>query len=486
MSAVLERTTVPTMAAVSRASSLSRLRGFDSGAREFDDTPCTAQGALPQWLQGSLLLNGPALWDLPQGRYAHWFDGLAMLHRVQLGGGRAVYRSRFTHSQSFELARAAGRPVVGEFATPDTEPWLSRIRHFFHPRSSDNPAVVMSRIGDRWIACTESPHLIEFDPSTLATIGELKHDDSLDLALMAAHGMTDSQGDYWNVGVEFGPKCHYRLFRIRAGSTRREQVGAIQVRKSGYLHAFARSARHVLLWETALRAQPLGFLFTHRPYQANFRWEPASGSALHAISLSDGTSRRWEIPPMMCFHAVQAFEDGDDLVLDLCDYPDATVFEDLALAAVRSGTRQRTAARVTRYRLRPGQDEALIEPLGSGFELPQVHPGRPEAGAARWAWGAGYDPEDRAHFLDRTVRLDLATGERKEWLRPDAVQLEPLFVPRPGGVDEDDGVLLVCTLADGDASTKLAVLDPRLMECLAMVEMPQVVPFGFHGAFRPA
>ena len=484
MSAVLESSTVRTMAADARASSLSRLRGFDSGAAELDDTTCAVHGALPQWLQGSLLLNGPALWDLPQGRYAHWFDGLAMLHRVRFDGGRAVYRSRFAHSQSFDLARAAGRPVVGEFATPDTEPWLSRITHFFHPRSSDNPAVVMSRIGNRWIACTESPHLVEFDPASLATLGELKHDDGLDLALMAAHGMTDSRGDYWNVGVEFGPKCFYRLFRIRSGSTRREQVGAIQVRKAGYLHAFARSASHMLVWETALRAQPLGFLFTHRSYQANFRWEPGPGSAIHAISLADVTSRRWEIPPMMCFHAVQAFEDGQDLVLDLCDYPDATVFEDLALAAVRSGARQRTAARLTRYRMKPGQEEVLIEPLASGFELPQVHPDRPESGAARWSWGAGYDPEDRAHFLDRTVRIDLETGERQEWRRPHAVQLEPLFVPRPGGSGEDDGVLLVSTLADGDLATKLAVIDPRRMECLAMVDMPQVVPFGFHGAFH--
>ena len=49
-----------------------------------------------------------------------------------------------------------------------------------------------------------------------------------------------------------------------------------------------------------------------------------------------------------------------------------------------------------------------------------------------------------------------------------------------------DGVLLVSTLADGDVSTKLALLDPRAMECVATVELPQVVRFGVHGAFQPA
>jgi beta,beta-carotene 9',10'-dioxygenase len=462
-----------------------RLRGFDTGARELDDTELAVHGKLPAWLHGHLLLNGPAVWDLPDGRYAHWFDGLAMLHRVHFAEGRAVYRSRFARSQSFALAQAAGKPVVGEFSTSDTEPWLKRLTHFFHPRSTDNPAVVMSRIGERWVACTESHHLTEFDPATLATLGELPHDDALDMPLMAAHGMTDSRGDYWNVGVELGPRCTYRLFRIRAGSTARESIGAFTVKKSGYLHAFARSAHHALVWETALRAQPLGFLFTRRPYMGNFRWEPAGGSAIHAISLADGSVRRWEIPPMMCFHAVQAYEDGSDLVLDLCDYPDASIFDDLRLDALRSGARQHTAARLTRYRLQPGRSEAQLQHLGDGFELPQVHPARAEEGAARWAWGAGYDAEDRTHFLDRTVRIDLTTGERREWQRPDAVQLEPLLVPRPGGIDEDDGVLLVPTLADGDAATQIAVVDPRRMECLATVHAPQVLPFGFHAAFHP-
>lgn len=82
------------------------------------------------------------------------------------------------------------------------------------------------------------------------------------------------------------------------------------------------------------------------------------------------------------------------------------------------------------------------------------------------------------------MRIDLTTGERSEWQRPDAVQLEPLLVPRPGGIDEDDGVLLVPTLADGDTATQIAVVDPRRMECLATVHAPQVLPFGFHAAFH--
>jgi carotenoid cleavage dioxygenase-like enzyme len=56
-------------------------------------------------------------------------------------------------------------------------------------------------------------------------------------------------------------------------------------------------------------------------------------------------------------------------------------------------------------------------------------------------------------------------------------------VPRPGGSTDDDGVLMVPTLADADAGTVVAVVDAARMSLLAEIEAPQVVPFGFHAAF---
>jgi carotenoid cleavage dioxygenase-like enzyme len=70
--------------------------------------------------------------------------------------------------------------------------------------------------------------------------------------------------------------------------------------------------------------------------------------------------------------------------------------------------------------------------------------------------------------------------------RPGAVHLEPLFVPRPGGTADDDGVLLVPVLGPDDATGVVAVVDARTMQGLAELAAPQVLPFGFHAAFVPA
>ena len=188
---------------------------------------------------------------------------------------------------------------------------------------------------------------------------------------------------------------------------------------------------------------------------------------------------------MMCFHAVQAWEDGETLVAELATYDDARVFDELRLAPLRQGRPLRAVPQLTRYRLEPGRSQARVEPFGAAFELPQVHPARWGHARAGIAWGAGLDAGADSRFFDRTLRLDLQTGETRCWQRERATQLEPLFVPRPGAQAEDDGVLLVPTLADGDEGTRIGVVDAASMQCLALLHVPQVIPFGFHAAWVP-
>jgi len=474
--------TPPETRAVAQA---GRLRGFASGAREIDDAAVQVRGTLPPWLRGTLLLNGPALWDLPNGSYRHWFDGLAMLHRIRLGEGEPCYRSRFLRSEDYRASTAAGKPAFGGFGTPEPPGLWRRIRSIFAPEVTDNCVVVMSRVGGRWAATTESPRVVGFDADTLETTGELAFQDQEKLHLMAAHGINDAGGNYWNVGIAFGPQCTYKLFRVRPDSMVREVVGQFQAKEAGYLHAFAMTPSYAIVWEPAWRARPLSFVFTGRAYMDHFVWKPETGSRIHAIRLRDGTVHSWDIPPMMCFHAIQAYEDGGALVAELVVYDDSAVVRELDLQARRQGVPFGAATRLTRYRLVPGQRRAEPQIFAHNLELPQVHPSRWGRTRASMVWGSGMGDPDHAPFLQCTMKLDLATGATTMWDRGGAVQLEPLFVAPPGSQREDEGVLLVPTLTDSDEGTVIAVLDPATMHCMAELQLPQVVPFGFHAAWQP-
>ncbi|MBI5277049.1 MAG: carotenoid oxygenase family protein [Burkholderiales bacterium] len=463
-----------------------RLRGFATGAREFDDTPVEVKGELPAWLRGNLLLNGPALWELPQGSYGHWFDGLAMLHRIRLGQGEATYRSRFMLSDDYRRSTAMGRPAMSGFGTDDLPGLWRRLRGIFSPQVTDNASVVMSQVGGGWAAATESPRMVAFDPDSLQTRGPVCFDDKLVLHLMSAHGINDAAGDYWNVGIEFGPQCTYKLFRVKKGSLTREVVGSFKCKEPGYLHGFAMTPKHAVIWETAWRAQPLAFMFSGKSYMDHFRWKPEGGSRIHTVSLADGKVQSWDVPAMVCFHAVQAYEDAQGVVAELAVYADASVMRELMLEVRRQGTPLKCVPRLARYRLHAGQSRAEPEFFGPLCELAQVHPSRWTRSRATLAWGASAAGDFTSAFLDRTVRIELDTGHWTTWQRGGAIQLEPLFVAPEGATGEEEGVLLVPTLADGDTGTVIGVVDPARMTAMAELHLPQVVPFGFHAAFKGA
>lgn len=488
--------------APTQSSTVTRLRGLESTARELPDTPVEIRGQIPSWmLGGSLLLNGPALWDLPHGSYGHWFDGLAMLHRVRLapgevGGASASYRSRYLQTDDLRESLAARKPARAAFGTPDPAGFFTRMRHLRHPKVTDNGAVVMARIGSQWVAQTETPLLTSFDPDTLATTGRIVYDDAEVVHVMSAHGLTDGQGTYWNVGLELGPRCTYKLFKIVAGSRTREVVARWSVRQAGYLHAFAMTPTHAIVWQPAMRLNAIKLALLGRGFIDSFAWKGEAGSRIDAISLTDGSVRSWAVPAMTGFHAVQAWDepspDGRSpatLVLDLCTTDGPEIFGALRLERLRAGEPVGVRHRVQRYRLEPGRGEAQPQPLApeASVELPSVHGAYWGKQRSRHAWFAGFDPEGRAPMFDRTVKLDLDAGRiAGTWQREAAVQMEPLFVDRPGSTAEDDGVLLVPTLAEGDAGTVVGVIDPASMQCLATLHLPQVVPFGFHAAWKPA
>jgi len=456
-----------------------RARGFFSGAREIDDAAVDVRGSLPPWLRGRLLLNGPALWELPGGRLDHWFDGYAMYHALRIEDAGVRYRSRFCNSESYRRSVAAGAPVYGEFGSANPAGLLARLRG---PQFTDNPAVVMSRLGERWFSVTETPFLTFFDPQTLGTLERLDLGHGAEaMHLMSAHGITLPDGSYLNVAAAFGARCALKLFRLAPGATSPDVIARIRTAKPGYTHGFALAAGQAVLWETALRAQPLAFRFGGQSYADGFRWEPEGGSSVHAVALDTGAVRSWRIPPMMAFHATQAWSEGRDVVLEIAIYEDAQVFGDLRLER-RRACAPASPSRHVRYRLRDGATEAEPQPVGGpSIELQQVHPDRIGRARARVCWGTGIGA--RGELFDGTHRIDLDSGEAMTWRRIDATHLEPLFVPRPEGVGDDDGVLLVPTLADEDETTVIAVLDAHSMTCVAELRAPQVVPFGFHAAF---
>ncbi len=180
------------------------------------------------------------------------------------------------------------------------------------------------------------------------------------------------------------------------------------------------------------------------------------------------------------FHHVNAFDDGEQVVVDLCAYPDPGVVEDLYLERLRAG-KPLAKAGLVRFRLDPRRGSVAHERLVEGdLELPRINYRRCNERPYRYVWGLSCGDSG---FLEKIAKVDTEQRTTAFFAEPGLYPGEPVFVARPGAQDEDDGVLLSVALDPEAASSMLIVLDAAELRELARASLPHHIPFGFHGQF---
>jgi beta,beta-carotene 9',10'-dioxygenase len=82
---------------------------FTSLSSEVNDVPLKVTGQMPTWLNGILVRNGPALFEIGKESFHHWFDGQAMLHSYKFKAGEVVYSNKFLDTTNIRAHRKAGK-----------------------------------------------------------------------------------------------------------------------------------------------------------------------------------------------------------------------------------------------------------------------------------------------------------------------------------------------------------------------------------------
>jgi beta,beta-carotene 9',10'-dioxygenase len=453
--------------------------GFTSQEEETAVDSLPVRGELPGWLTGGLVRVTPAKLEVGDRRVGHWFDGLAMLNRFGFGDGRVSYKSRFIHSRAYRDAQE-GRMTAG-FATDPCRSIFKRVQSIFSPEQTDNPNVNLARIGDRYIAMTETPMPIEFDPETLETLPHLRYADELRAHVTTAHPHHDAERDELvNYVARFSRVSEYVLYGMPARGSARRVIAKLPVQRPAYMHAFGMSGRYLILAEYPLRVNPLKLAFSGKPFIENYVWEPSEGTRFQVVDRSTGELRgSYETDAFFCFHHVNAFDRDGELVVDLIAYEDASIIDSLYLGEHGPrGTIPPTELR--RYTIDLEGGGVRREQLAEGtVELPRIDYGRRNTRDYRYAYFAGAD----GGWLDRLVKVDVRDGTRSEWSEAGCYPGEPVFVRRPDGEAEDAGVVLSVVLDAAAGRSFLLVLDAGSFDEIARADAPHHIPFGFHGQY---
>jgi carotenoid cleavage dioxygenase-like enzyme len=448
-----------------------------------EPVPLRVQGELPDWLTGAVVRTGPAKFEANGRSLNHWFDGFAMLDRFAVAGGGVTYASRMLESRAYRAASENGEISYMEFATDPCRSLFKRVASAFSPKITDNANVNVTRLGERWIAMTETPMQAEFDPETLATVGVVDYEDERTSHGTIAHPHHDARrGELLSFTMRYGPRSHYDVYRLPDGSRARQTFASAKTDKPSYMHSFAMTPRHLVLFESPFRVNPMTLLLSGRPFIENFRWEPERGTRFLVFDREDGSlTGVGEAEPFFVFHQVNAFERDGEIVVDLCAYDDAGIVKSFYLDRLRAGQAP-PLPYVRRYRVPIEGGEAVREhQLTESMELPRINYRRCVGRDYRYAWAAATTPGGA--WFDEIAKADVTDGTTITWTEDGCHPGEPVFVAPPHPRGEDDGVILSVVLDSKRDLSFLLVLDAATLTELARAAAPMRLPFGFHAQY---
>jgi carotenoid cleavage dioxygenase-like enzyme len=405
-------------------------------------------GAIPPALNGRLLRNGPN----PQtGESTHWFLGNGMVHGVEFENGRANwYRNRYVKTPFWEDA--------------GTDP----IEAIMDPLKSGANTHVIHHAGK--ILALEEAHLPWEISKDLETVQAWDFGGKLETAMTAHPKVCPQTGEmlFFGYGV-FPPYLTYHRVSAEGELV---QSNEIQVPGGTMMHDF-NITRNYVIW---MDLPAVWDIDTMSDGGLPVRWDPSYGARLGVMPRNGGSDdvTWYDIDPCYVFHPLNAYEEGDAIVIDVCRKSHVMDTDIEAPALLTRWTIDTAKGTVSESQI---DDRSIEFPRVCPTVVGAKHRYGYAAGLAEAApFGESYIKYDLSDFSSKTVDL----GEGREGS-------EAVFVKDPAGSSEDDGWLLAYVYDNATNKSEVLILDASTMseQPVARILLPTRVPMGFHGSWIP-
>lgn len=448
------------------------------------------EGEIPDDLDGIYLRNTenplhPAL------KFYHPFDGDAMLHVVGFRDGKAFYRNRFVRTEAFAAEQEAGGSLWPGLAEPLS---LARVDHGWGARTMLKDASSTDVVVHRGVALTsfyQCGDLYRVDPGTAETLGREDFNGSFPFSWgVSAHPKVDERtGEmlFFNYSKS-APYLHYGVV-----DENNDLVHYVDVPLPGprLPHDMAFTENYAILndfplfWDPELLERNLHVPKFHPEMPSRFAVLPRRGNA--------DRIRWFEADPTFVLHFTNAYEDGDEIVLDGFFQGDPEPADIDGAGPERKWQRafrflalDRMQTRLHRWRLNlvtgAVREEPITETISEFGMINSGHAGRPY----RYAYAATGKP---GWFLfDGLVRHDVVTGSEQRFGFGEGVYgSETAMAPRVGSRGEDDGYLVTLTTDMNTDASHCLVFEAAGLEDgpVCKIQLPERISSGTHSTWVP-
>ena len=450
---------------------------YEPVREERTDEALQVIGELPPELDGVYLRNGPNPRLDPVGRY-HWFDGDGMLHAVRFRDGRASYRNRWVRTRGFTAEDGADEALFnGVMENPAANPKLG-LRLPLKDSANTDLVYFRDRVLALWYLAGE-PYAL--DPSTLDTIGVDDFGGTRTCQVSAHAKVDEATGEL--MFFDYGPTPPYMRHGVVGPEGAVTHLVDIDLPGPRLPHDMAITEHFSILMDLPLVADPVAAkqgrhkIMFDNSMPARFGVIPRHGA---------GDEVRWfEADPCYVYHSVNAWEEGDEIVLDLCRVTKPAPRGDAVGPLAKMLSYLRLDAHLYRYRFNLRTSAVLEEQLDDdNTEFPTMD-------ARRLGWPTRYAynmriSDEATLLFDGIVKYDTQTGTTdRHWFGPGRWGSEAPFAPRAGGTAEDDGWLVSFVHDEAEQRSEVVVLDASDLAAgpVARVLLPARVPIGFHATW---
>jgi all-trans-8'-apo-beta-carotenal 15,15'-oxygenase len=448
--------------------------------REHGFEPLRSEGKLPPELEGTLYRNGPGLFGSFGRRYYHLFESDGALSAVRFAGGLAAGAHRVLQNAGLRQEREAGRALFGSAVSRP-----QRVRNVLTGRTKNAANTNVLAWQGRVFGLLEAARPLEVSPEDLRTLGESDLDGAVVETFSAHPHFVAARSALYNFGMRFGPKSAIDLYELPLRG-RARRLGTLPLEAPTALHDFIATERHLVFVLAPTRLRLLRAMLGEVRPDRLFDWRPERGSEVVVVPI-DAPERtvRFRTEAFFVWHFANAFEDGEEIVVDFVRHADVGALGVMRdAAAARGGVIDMNQGVACRARIdaRAGRFEgATLSSLPCEFPTVDVR----RAGASR-----------RYVWLTVTVdgapgvaRLDTVRGETATWLLPRGQHpSEPVFAPRPGGDAETDGWVLVLVYDEAVQASHVAVLDAAAPDAgpVARAHFDHPIAVTLHGTWVAA
>ena len=395
-------------------------------------------GTIPNDIDGVYVRNTENPVHEPIGRY-HPFDGDGMLHAIAIKDGKATYRNRFVRTKGFEAEQEAGRALwAGLAENPAKSERPGWGAHGGLKDSSSTDVIIHAgAILSTFYQCGEAYRM---DPYTLEPLGT---DDWCPPQGISAHPKVDERtGEL--LFFNYSKTAPYMHYGVVGADNQLQHLTPVPLPGPRLPHDMAFTTNYAILndfplfWDPDLLARGVHVSRFYPEMKSRFGVIPRFGG--------EQDVRWFEAEPTYVLHFLNAWEDGDAIVMD--GYFQHDPVPDTSPDSWPGHERLMTfldqsmiKPRLHRWRFDLKTGETTEHKLDDRILEFGIINNQYAGVKYRYAYSAVSKP---GWFLfTGMVKHDMDTGE--SWtvdFGPERYGSEPGFAPRIGATDEDDGYLI--------------------------------------------